>query len=152
MSERLESDGGQLKPSLSRGEDGRFRLTRKFHASFPLHRIRWQEDIFGNSVAMVEFQEPAADLSVHSTLQVEQFNTNPFDFVLECLSYPFADEARYHHRTSVALERRPPDVKGKRPRHIAEIRARAKAARLAVPRSAKQGLLRNELLCSQCQD
>jgi len=47
------------------------------------HRIRWQHDIFGNSIAMVDFLEPAAELTVRSTLQVEQFNTNPFDFVLE---------------------------------------------------------------------
>jgi transglutaminase-like putative cysteine protease len=47
------------------------------------HRIRWQHDIFGNSVALVEFLEPVAGLEVQSTVQVEQFNTNPFDFVLE---------------------------------------------------------------------
>lgn len=47
------------------------------------HRIRWLDDVFGNSVALVEFQQPAAELHVHSTLEVEQFNTNPFDFVLE---------------------------------------------------------------------
>jgi transglutaminase-like putative cysteine protease len=55
------------------------------------HRIRWVHDIFGNSVALVEFLEPAADLAVHSTLQVEQFNANPFDFVLEpqAVEFPF---------------------------------------------------------------
>ncbi len=49
----------------------------------PVHQIRWWRDVFGNSVALVEFPAPAAQLEVRSTLTVEQFNTNPFDFTLE---------------------------------------------------------------------
>ena len=47
------------------------------------HKIRWLHDVFGNSVARVEFLEQASELRIDSLLQVEQFNTNPFDFVLE---------------------------------------------------------------------
>lgn len=61
----------------------------------PAHRIRWIHDIFDNSIALVDFTEPANELRVESRLTVEQFNTNPFNFVLEpyALELPFAYEA-----------------------------------------------------------
>lgn len=63
------------------------------------HRLRWLQDIFGNSVAILEILEPAATLRIHSALQVEQYNTNPFNFVLEkpALELPFSyrEEAAY---------------------------------------------------------
>lgn len=49
----------------------------------PAHRIRWLHDVFGNSLAIVDFTGEAAQLDVRSTLTVEQFNTNPFEFVLD---------------------------------------------------------------------
>jgi len=62
------------------------------------HRIRWLCDIFGNSVAVVELLEKASALTINSTLQVEQYNTNPFDFVLE----PQALELPIHYRAEEA--------------------------------------------------
>lgn len=71
----------------------------------PTARVRWSHDVYGNSLAVAEFSEPAKELTIHSSLTVEQFNTNPFDFVLEeralnlPLTYaPFeaADVAPYH--------------------------------------------------------
>lgn len=61
----------------------------------PNHKIRWWRDIFGNSVALVEFPEPARQLEFHSTLTVEQFNTNPFDFSLE----PYARTLPFQYET-----------------------------------------------------
>jgi transglutaminase-like putative cysteine protease len=58
------------------------------------HRIRWLHDVFGNSVAIVDLTEAASELSIQSTLAVEQFNTNPFDFVLE----PQAFECPFQYR------------------------------------------------------
>lgn len=49
----------------------------------PAHRISWEHDVFFNSVAQVFFTEKADRLTIHSRYTVEQFNTNPFDFVLE---------------------------------------------------------------------
>ena len=49
----------------------------------PAGRIRWAHDIFDNSVAFVEFKEPAAELFIRSSVVVKQYNTNPFDFILE---------------------------------------------------------------------
>jgi len=75
------------------------------------HRLRWLHDIFGNSVARVEFQEPAAELTIRSTLQVEQFNTNPFDFVLDphALELPFVYREEEVHDTAPYLRRHHPE-------------------------------------------
>jgi len=49
----------------------------------PAHRLRWLHDVFDNSIAIADFTEPAAELRVESLVTVEQYNTNPFDFVLD---------------------------------------------------------------------
>jgi transglutaminase-like putative cysteine protease len=88
----------------------------------PAYRVRWLHDVFGNSLAIADFSEPASRLEIHSTLTVEQFNTNPFDFVLDpgALTLPFeydpserADVAPYREvacpadREAVAVWTRP---------------------------------------------
>jgi transglutaminase-like putative cysteine protease len=60
----------------------------------PTARIRWLRDVYDNSVAVASFSEPAPTLSVQSSLVLEQFNANPFDFVLE----PQALELPFTHR------------------------------------------------------
>jgi transglutaminase-like putative cysteine protease len=57
----------------------------------PTARLRWLRDVYDNSVAVATFADPTSELLVNSTLIVEQFNTNPFDFVLEpqALELPF---------------------------------------------------------------
>jgi len=50
---------------------------------FPAHYITWTHDAFYNSVAHVFFTEKAAEMRIVSRYTVEQFNINPFDFVLE---------------------------------------------------------------------
>jgi len=49
----------------------------------PAHRLNWEHDVFYNSVAQVNFTERAEELKISSRYTVEQFNINPFDFVLE---------------------------------------------------------------------
>jgi transglutaminase-like putative cysteine protease len=58
----------------------------------PAYRVRWVHDVFDNSVAMVDFLEPASEMSVLSRVVVEQYNTNPFDFILNpgAVELPFA--------------------------------------------------------------
>lgn len=62
----------------------------------PAYKMRWIRDVFGNSIALVDFLEPAQELLVKSQLLVEQYNTNPFDFVLEDLAreipFPYPEE------------------------------------------------------------
>ena len=75
------------------------------------HRIRWMHDIFGNSVAVVELLEPGEELRIHSTLQVEQFNVNPFDFVLEpdAVAFPFRYRDEEAHDAAPFLRRQCPE-------------------------------------------
>ncbi len=49
----------------------------------PAHRISWEHDVFYNSVAWVNFLEKSETLRIFSRYTVEQFNINPFDFVME---------------------------------------------------------------------
>ncbi len=49
----------------------------------PDHRIRWIHDAFDNSIAIVDFNKKATELRIDSSVTVEQFNTNPFDFILD---------------------------------------------------------------------
>lgn len=57
----------------------------------PNARVRWLRDVFGNSIAIADFLEEATQLEIHSSLKVEQFNTNPFEFVLDesAVTLPF---------------------------------------------------------------
>ena len=66
----------------------------------PRHSIRWLRDVFDNSVAMVDFLEPATELRVRSTVVVEQFNTNPFDFVLD----PDGEEIPFRYRENELVD------------------------------------------------
>jgi transglutaminase-like putative cysteine protease len=57
----------------------------------PKHSVRWQRDIYGNSVAVVSFQEPATQLSVVSDVVVEHYEAEPLDFFVDekAVTYPF---------------------------------------------------------------
>jgi transglutaminase-like putative cysteine protease len=57
----------------------------------PAHTIRWMRDVNGNSLAKVDFTEPASQLVFYSELVLEQYDTNPLDFILEegAVHYPF---------------------------------------------------------------
>lgn len=53
--------------------------------------IRWQRDVYGNSVAMVSFPQPATELVVASEVVVEHYEEQPLDFHLadNAQHYPF---------------------------------------------------------------
>ena len=61
----------------------------------PPGRIRWMHDVFHNSVALVEFEEPAAELTIASLLVMERFGLHRPDFPIapEAESYPFMHSA-----------------------------------------------------------
>ena len=43
--------------------------------------IRWQRDVYGNSVAIVSFPKPATELIITSEVVVEHYEEKPLDFV-----------------------------------------------------------------------
>src|ERR1044072_5936693 len=48
----------------------------------PPGKVRWLHDVFGNSVALVDFREPAAELTIASTLNIERYALARLDFPL----------------------------------------------------------------------
>ena len=67
----------------------------------PAHTIRWMRDVNGNSLAKVDFTEQADKLVFYSELVLNQYDTNPFDFILEdcAVNYPFVYDPESLHRT-----------------------------------------------------
>jgi transglutaminase-like putative cysteine protease len=67
----------------------------------PAHRIHWIRDSYGNSIAVVNFTEPASKLMIYSAFLLTHFGANPFDFCIEqeATQYPFA----YDLETSLEL-------------------------------------------------
>ena len=61
----------------------------------PAHTIRWMRDVNGNSLAKVDFNEMASEISFYSELVLNQYDTNPLDFILEdsAVNFPFIYDA-----------------------------------------------------------
>jgi transglutaminase-like putative cysteine protease len=61
----------------------------------PSGRIRWMHDVFHNSVALIDFDAPAAELSITSLLVMERFALARPDFPIapEAETYPFMHSA-----------------------------------------------------------
>ena len=55
------------------------------------HFLNWQQDPFGNFVALVNFPEPTDTLTVRVGLRAELHRINPFDFFIDeaCREFPF---------------------------------------------------------------
>ena len=58
----------------------------------PTASLRWLRDVEGNSVAIATFEAPASQLLIESEVIIQQYNENPFDFLVAdyATSYPFA--------------------------------------------------------------
>lgn len=58
----------------------------------PAATLRWLRDVEGNSVAIASFAAPASQLRIESEVIIQQFNENPFDFLVAdyATGYPFA--------------------------------------------------------------
>lgn len=69
----------------------------------PEYRIRWINDVFGNSIALVDFNQPTDRCRIFSGLTVQQYNTNPFNFVLE----PYANEVPFQYSPDEAPDLAP---------------------------------------------
>ncbi len=57
----------------------------------PKANVRWLRDVYGNSIAMITFIEPAQKLSVFSEMNVDLYDDTPIDCVIDPIaqSYPF---------------------------------------------------------------
>jgi transglutaminase-like putative cysteine protease len=79
----------------------------------PSGTVRWLHDMFGNSIAIASFHEPAAELAVHSTFHAEHFPLAERSFATElepfAQSYPFSYSVEDIPDLSRAMERHYPD-------------------------------------------
>ena len=57
----------------------------------PKANVRWVRDIYGNSIALITFAEPARKLNLFSEVNVDLYDDTPIDCVIDPLaqSYPF---------------------------------------------------------------
>jgi len=57
----------------------------------PRNIVKWHRDIYGNSVAMVTFKAPSAELSIVSDVVVSHYEAEPLDFLVDekALMFPF---------------------------------------------------------------
>ena len=80
----------------------------------PPGRIRWMHDVFHNSVALVDFEKPAAELSIVSTLVMERYGLVRPDFPIspEAESYPFMHSADDRADLGRLRDRHYPDPHG----------------------------------------
>jgi len=58
---------------------------------FPRYRLQWKRDALDNSVALVSFPEPSDQLRIASTVVIQHYEDNPFDFLLDdyAVVHPF---------------------------------------------------------------
>jgi transglutaminase-like putative cysteine protease len=87
---------------------------RLIHTSLnfsPSATLRWLHDVFGNSIAIASFAEPAAELRIESRLRLEtHFANQPiFQIAPEAVSYPFIYSADDRIDLGRMLERHYPD-------------------------------------------
>jgi transglutaminase-like putative cysteine protease len=77
----------------------------------PPASLRWIHDVFGNSVAIASFSEPAAELRIESSLVLETFAAErpPFQITPDALRYPFVYSADDRIDLGRLQERQYPD-------------------------------------------
>lgn len=77
----------------------------------PQPRLRWLHDVFGNSVAVAEFDEMAAELLIHSSIVIERYPAPDTKFSIEPYAkvLPFSYPSREIPDLGRALERHYPD-------------------------------------------
>jgi transglutaminase-like putative cysteine protease len=77
----------------------------------PQASVRWIHDVFGNSVAIASFSEPAAELRIESSLVLETFAPErpPFQITPDALRYPFIYSADDRIDLGRMQERQYPD-------------------------------------------
>jgi transglutaminase-like putative cysteine protease len=77
----------------------------------PQPELRWFHDVFGNSVALAHFSEPAEELFVDSTIVVEHYGADRTDFPLDPTAriLPISYSSQEYPDLARAIERHYPD-------------------------------------------
>jgi transglutaminase-like putative cysteine protease len=80
---------GQHRLMLRPRDSHDLRLVSADMTLSPPGHVRWMHDVFGNSVALVDFSSPAANLRIESTLKIERWG-------LDGPVFPIAPEAEFY--------------------------------------------------------
>lgn len=80
----------------------------------PAATVRWMHDVFGNSVAITSFTQPAAELQIVSTLTLERYalGRRNFPIAAEAAAYPFVYSVADRIDLGRLLEPHYPDPQG----------------------------------------
>jgi len=102
---------GQHRLMLRPRDSHDLRLVDAELALSPPGTVRWMHDVFGNSVALVDFEAPAAELSIVSTLAIERYGLARLEFRIapEAENYPFMHSADDRTDLGRLRERHYPD-------------------------------------------
>src|SRR5436305_12016884 len=105
---------GQHRLMLRPRDSHDLRLIGAELALSPPGSVRWMHDVFGNSVALVDFSRPAAELSIVSTLTLERYGLPRPDFPIapEAENYPFMHSAAGRTDRGRLREPQYPDPRG----------------------------------------
>ncbi len=105
---------GQHRLMLRPRDSHDLRLVESELTLWPPGKLRWLHDVFGNSVALVDFEQPAAELTIVSTLHIERYGLARPDFPLDPAAelYPFVYSAGDRTDLGRLLERHYPDPQG----------------------------------------
>jgi transglutaminase-like putative cysteine protease len=76
----------------------------------PAAQVSWMHDVFGNSVTLLEFSEPAAELRMESRIELEQFPLDRPEYRLaaDAEHWPFAYDAEERRDLGPTLDRHYP--------------------------------------------
>ncbi|MCB1908218.1 MAG: transglutaminase family protein [Rhodocyclaceae bacterium] len=93
----------------------------------PLPEMRWLHDVFGNSVLIARFTEPAPELSFESTFLAEHYPSVPEVDLIEpyAMRLPFSYDAGEMPDLARSVERQYPDSRHRVDAWVREICARA---------------------------
>ena len=105
---------GQHRMMIRPRDSHDLRLLRSELTLSPPAAVRWLHDVFGNSVALAEFTEAAAELKIVSTLTLERYALiRPvFAVEAEAATYPFVYSTNDRTDLGRLLEQHYPDPKG----------------------------------------
>jgi transglutaminase-like putative cysteine protease len=72
-------------------EDHNVRIESSILEIVPAHRLQWKRDVLDNSVAVVSFPVPSDRLRISSSVAIQHYDENPFDFLVDdyAVMHPF---------------------------------------------------------------
>ena len=79
-------------------ENHNVRIESSLLEIFPAHTVQWKRDVLDNSVAVVAITQPTDLLRIASTVVIQHYDENPFDFLIDnyALMHPFSYTASDH--------------------------------------------------------